>query len=145
MLRTLFLFLIAALLSSCNLAFHREWREALKHGPKPGLEGAWQGTWKSEVNGHHGRLRAVVAPARNQDGDHPIRYHATWMGILSGSYLTEHRVKAGQQVHTFTGQHEMPAWAGGRYTYGGTVKGDAFSACYECAKDKGTFTMQRVR
>jgi hypothetical protein len=145
MTRLLFLLIATAFLSSCSMTFHREWRAALKQGPKPGVEGAWQGTWKSDVNGHHGRLRAVVGPVKNAEGDHPFRYHATWANILSGSYLTSHRVKAVKGGSTFTGQHDMPGWAGGRYTYGGTVKGDEFSACYECAKDKGTFQMRRVR
>jgi hypothetical protein len=145
MTRSLLLFITALLLSSCSMTFHREWRAAVKQGPKPGVEGAWQGTWKSDVNGHHGRLRAVVGPVKNAEGDHAFRYHATWGNILSGSYLTDHRVKDGKGSSTFTGQHDMPNWAGGRYTYCGTVKGDEFNACYQCAKDKGTFQMKRVK
>jgi hypothetical protein len=143
----LFTFLTTALLSSCSMTFKREWREAVKAGPKPGVEGAWSGTWKSDVNGHHGRLRAVVGPVKNAEGDHDFRYHATWANIVSGSYLAQHRVQPARDKSgsTFTGQHDMPKWAGGRYTYSGTVKGDEFSACYQCAKDKGTFTMTRVR
>lgn len=143
--RFLCLLLTTTLLCSCSMTFKREWRAAIKSGPKAGVEGAWEGTWQSAANGHHGRLRAVVGPAKNAEGDHPFRYHATWGKILSGSYLTEHRVKPGKDSSTFTGQHDMPGWAGGRYMYGGTVKGDDFSACYECAKDKGTYTMKRVR
>jgi hypothetical protein len=145
MTRSLLFFITALFLSSCSMTFHREWRASVKQGPKPGVEGAWQGTWKSDVNGHHGRLRAVVGPVKNAEGDHAFRYHATWGNILSGSYLTDHRVKDGKGSSTFTGQHDMPNWAGGRYTYCGTVKGDEFSACYQCAKDKGTFQMKRVR
>lgn len=143
--RFLFLLLTATLLSSCSMTFKREWRAALKAGPKPGLEGAWEGSWQSATNGHHGRLRAVVSPKKNAEGDHDFRYHATWANIVSGSYLAQHRVKPGKDASTFTGLHDMPKWAGGRYTYSGTVKGDEFSACYECAKDKGSYTMKRVR
>ncbi|MES2595967.1 MAG: hypothetical protein V4662_11555 [Verrucomicrobiota bacterium] len=145
--RLLFLLLTTALLSSCSMTFKKEWRQALKAGPKPGVEGAWEGTWNSTASGHHGRLRAVVGPAKNAEGDHPFRYHATWGKILSGSYLADHRVKAakGKNGSTFTGQHDMPKWAGGRYTYTGTIKGDEFRADYECAMDKGTYTMKRVR
>ena len=143
--RFLFLLLTATLLSSCSMTFKREWRAALKAGPKPGIEGAWEGSWQSATNGHHGRLRAVVGPKKNAEGDHDFRYHATWANIVSGSYLAQHRVKPGKDASTFTGLHDMPKWAGGRYTYSGTVKGDEFSACYECAKDKGSYTMKRVR
>jgi len=39
----------------------------------------------------------------------------------------------------------MPDWAGGKYHYEGTIKGDDFNACYESAMDRGTYTMKRVR
>lgn len=141
----LLLSLTALLLSSCSSGFRRDWKAALQKGPSTGVAGAWEGSWKSEVNGHHGRLRCVVGPAKNAEGDHCFHYHATWAGILSGAYAADHRVVAGKKESTFTGQHDMPQWAGGRYTYSGTVKGDDFSACYQCAKDKGTFQMRRVR
>lgn len=145
MTRSLALLFISCLLVSCSSAFHREWKAALKAGKKPGVEGAWQGTWVSAANGHHGKLRCVVGPVKNAAGDHDFHYHATWQGIISGAYLAEHRVQAAKGGWTFSGQHDMPNWAGGRYTYGGTIQGDAFNACYQCAKDKGTFQMQRVK
>ncbi len=145
MIRFLSLALALICLSSCSLSFNREWRAARKDGPKAGVEGAWQGTWKSDVNGHHGSLRCVVGPVKNKEGDHCFHYHATWAHIFSGAYRADHRVTARKDSATFTGQHDMPEWAGGRYTYCGTVKGDSFSACYQCAKDKGTFEMKRVK
>ncbi len=148
MTRILSALLLTCLLSSCSLSFKREWKSARMAGPKPSVEGAWEGTWESAVNGHHGRLRSVVGPAKNAEGDHSFHYHATWAGILSGAYRVDHRVKAvkgAKDQWSFTGQHQMPKWAGGLYTYGGTVKGDRFSACYECKLDKGTFTMKRVK
>ncbi len=145
MTRSFILLLAASLLSSCSMSFHRDWRQAVKAGPKKGVEGAWVGTWHSDATGHHGRLRAVVGPAQNAEGDHAFRYHATWANILSGSFLASHRVKEGRESSTFTGTHDMPKWAGGRYTYCGTVKGDDFNACYQSAKDKGTFQMKRVK
>jgi len=145
MTRVLFLFCLTVLLSSCSLSFKREWKAALKNGPQTGIEGAWEGTWKSDANGHHGRLRSVVGPKKNQAGDHSFHYHATWAGILSGSYRADHRVRTEKGHLVFQGEHQMPGWAGGLYTYSGTVKGDEFSAQYECSMDKGTFQMKRVK
>lgn len=145
MTRLLPLLLISCLLASCSTAFKREWKTALKEGPKPGIEGAWQGTWLSAANGHHGNLRCVVGPAKNAQGDHEFHYHATWASLIGGAYRAIHNVKAGKGSSTFSGSHDMPKWAGGRYTYAGTVKGDSFNACYQCAKDRGTFQMKRVR
>ncbi|SKB06216.1 hypothetical protein SAMN02745166_04420 [Prosthecobacter debontii] len=142
----LFLLLcFAALLCSCSMSFHREWKAALKAGPQEGVEGAWEGTWQSDVNGHHGKLRSVVGPVKNAEGDHSFHYHATWGKILSGAYRADHRVRQVKNVSAFQGQHQMPNWAGGLYTYEGTVKGDDFKATYECSMDKGSFTMKRVR
>lgn len=146
MTRSLFLLLLLTItLSSCSTAFRREWKAATKQGPTTSVEGAWAGTWKSDVNGHHGRLRCVVGPAKDSRGTHDFHYHATWAGIFSGAYRAQHQVTAQKTGSAFTGTHDMPEWAGGRYTYGGTIEKDRFSACYQSAKDKGTFEMQRVK
>lgn len=144
------LLLLAALLScgflsSCSVAFNREWKAAVKADPKAGVEGAWAGTWKSEANGHHGKLRCIVGPAKNSRGDRDFHYHATWMGILSGAYRSTHQVTPTPSGATFQGQHQMPAWAGGLYTYKGTIKGGDFHATYECAKDHGAYALKRVQ
>ncbi|HEY1081123.1 MAG TPA: hypothetical protein VGE29_02615 [Prosthecobacter sp.] len=145
MARLLLLLSTALLLSSCSLSFKREWNAALETGPGNGVEGAWEGTWTSEASGHHGRLRCVVGPSINNQGDHSFHYHATWGGILSGAYRTRHHVTRQKAGYTFKGQHQMPGWAGGLYTYDGTVKSDEFKAAYECAKDYGRYEMKRVR
>jgi hypothetical protein len=145
MIRLSLTLLVACLLSSCSTAFKREWKTATALGPQSGIEGAWQGTWLSSANGHHGNLRCIVGPKKNVQGDHEFHYHATWAGLVGGAYRATHRMNVSKGASTFTGEHQMPRWAGGRYVYGGTIQGDAFNACYECSKDKGTFQMQRVR
>lgn len=137
----------ALLLSSCSTAFHREWKQAVKAGPRPGLTGAWQGTWRSETCGHYGTLRCVVGPEKPATGLHDFHYHATWAGILSGAYRAEHTASPAdpQGARSFFGSHRLPGWAGGLYTYRGSVQGDAFKATYRCAKDHGVFEMTRVK
>ncbi len=145
MTRHFLLLLISLSLCSCTLSFRREWQAATQKPTVSGVEGAWDGTWKSDVNGHHGHLRCVVGPAKNAEGAHDFHYHATWASIFRGAYRTEQRVTQNQKDISFTGTHDMPKWAGGRYTYLGTIQGDAFNATYQCAKDKGSFQMQRVK
>lgn len=145
MTRLFFLFFACCFLSSCSTAFKREWKVAVASPKQPGIEGAWQGTWVSSVNGHHGNLRCMVGPVKNAQGDREFHYHATWAGLVGGAYRAMHRVKTTQESATFSGEYLMPRWAGGRYVYGGTIKGDEFNACYQCSKDKGTFQMQRVK
>lgn len=135
------LFVLAAL-SSCGSEFRSAWKDSTT---TDGVNGKWEGTWLSMVNGHHGKLRCVVdSPSISQDV--PFFYHATWKSILSGSYKAIHHVeKKKDDTYVFKGDHQMPDWAGGKYHYEGTIKGDEFNACYECEIDRGTFTMKRVR
>lgn len=144
-------------LPSCGFAFRKAWKEGgynlapqcpissgpiYNHLPK----GKWEGTWLSDASGHHGDLRCVTSNTLNGQGDHEFFYHATWKKILSGSYKATHTVqKQKDGTYTFKGEHKMPNWAGGLYQYEGTIKGDEFKACYQCAMDKGTYTMKRVR
>jgi hypothetical protein len=138
---------LTCLLASCS-GFNREWRQALASDkPAPGaITGAWEGTWRSEVNGHHGKLRCIVAPeARPGSGTHDVRYHATWMGFLSAAYSTSHQVKKTPDGMTFSGEQRLPRWAGGIYRYEGTVKKDTFTSTYRCRLDHGVFEMRRAR
>lgn len=140
-LRLGLLVLALAFLPSCGSAFRQAW----KHAPaSTGVEGKWEGTWLSAVNGHTGTLKCVVTKSPKAEG-HEFFYRATWKKILSGSYKATHHVEKKSGTYAFKGDHLMPDWAGGKYHYEGTVKVDAFSACYESAMDRGTYTMKRVK
>jgi len=128
-------------LPSCGTAFRKAWSNA---PASSGVAGKWEGTWLSAVNGHTGTLKCVVTES-SKAGDHEFFYRATWKTILSGSYKTIQHVEKKNGAHVFKGDHQMPDWAGGKYHYEGTVNGDEFSACYECAMDRGTYTMRRVK
>lgn len=135
--------LVLSLLTSCGSEFRSAWR---KPGTSGGVEGRWEGTWLSAANGHHGRLRCAVSAPTNAQGDHDFFYRATWKSVLSGSFKSIHHVhKKKDGTYVFKGDHQMPEWAGGKYHYEGTVKGDDFNACYESSMDRGTFTMKRIR
>lgn len=143
MLRCFACVVVAIFSVSCSATFEREWREALRQGPREGVDGAWEGTWQSQVNGHHGRLRCVVA-AGTTEGERSFHYHATWAGTLSGSYRALHRVTRSRRGFVFAGSHRLPAWAGGLYRYDGTISGDDFLATYRCEQDHGFYRMKRV-
>lgn len=140
---------VLTLLPSCCSDFRAAWKKA---PVTESVEGKWAGTWQSAANGHHGKLRCVIdnprhaLVSRDLSSDHEFFYHATWMKILSGGYKTFHHVVQKKDgTYIFKGDHQMPDWAGGKYHYEGTIKGDVFNASYKCAKDRGTFTMERVR
>lgn len=137
--------LLACLLSSCaGPGFNRAWKNAGSL-PNDGVCGRWEGTWLSDVNGHHGRLRCVVSPPAEPNGPHQFFYHATWMRVLSGSYRAGHLVKpAGRERWTFTGEHRLPSWAGGLYHYEGSIQNGRFEATYHCELDRGHYHLHRV-
>lgn len=110
------------------------------------IEGRWEGTWHSDVNGHHGALRCIVGPAINKQGDREFTYNAVWKRVLSGSFRSVHRVKQAPPpcpAVVFSGTHQMPDWAGGLYHYDGGADGKRFTADYNSATDHGKFEMKR--
>jgi len=134
-------------LTSCSgPGFAKSWHRAKAVTSAHGVEGAWEGHWKSDFNEHRGRLFCAVAAAESPDQPHSFHYRATWMRILSGSYRAHHRVTSkGCDQWSFVGTHQMPAWAGGLYHYDGLIQEDTFTAKYRCEIDHGTFTMSRVK
>ncbi len=144
-LRRLLPVLLLPLLVSCaGPSFHRAWKKAA-NTPSDDVNGRWQGTWSSDTNGHHGRLRCVVTPPETPGGPHQFFYHATWMRVLSGAYKAGHQVQAaGRGRWNFSGEHQMPNWAGGLYRYEGTIENDQFQAKYRCKIDRGTYRLTRV-
>jgi hypothetical protein len=132
-------------LCSCSgIGFHRAWKKANAEPPADPFCGQWQGTWLSEFNQHNGKLRCVVSPPESPGEPHHFHYHATWMRILSGSYRARHTITpSGTSKWTLKGQHQMPGWAGGLYTYEGQLSPTSFNATYRCALDHGTFTLSR--
>ncbi len=125
-------------LASCGAGFRREWNRA---PAADGVHGRWSGSWKSEVNGHSGFLRCVV-----KEGSSPEKktfiYRAGWMKILATTINTEKVVTKTHEGWKFTGGKDLGSF--GEFSSTGTIKGDDFSARYESALDKGSFTMKRV-
>lgn len=133
-------------LNSCSgPGFAKSWRQAKSIPTASGVEGAWEGQWKSDSNGHQGRLQCVVAAPTTPNQPHSFHYRATWMRILSGSYRAKHQLTdKGPDRWSFVGTHQMPTWAGGLYHYDGVIREDTFTANYRCDIDHGIFTMKRV-
>lgn len=89
---------------------------------------------------------AASSPRRRpQAGRTNFFYRATWMRVLSGAYRAGHQVRAERDGHwTFSGEHQMPRWAGGLYRYQGVIADDQFQAEYRCQMDHGTYRLSRV-
>lgn len=135
---------ITSFLVSCS-GFRKDWQNALaSKAPAPGsIEGPWEGTWLSHVNGHKGRLRCLVGPEKTAAGERDFRYRATWKGFLSATFPSVHQVRKTNDGFKFSGEHRMADWAGGLYHYEGSVKNGRFSATYRCELDHGVFELSR--
>lgn len=147
------------MLASCSGGFNREWRKALADGggsARNGVAGAWQGTWRSDVNGHHGELRCIVSPVegdgRAEGGSAPrardgqstrFHYHATFMKVLSATYDVTHQVYRTKDGFTFSGDQELTGTGGGLYHYEGRGTPERFSATFRSATDSGVFELKR--
>lgn len=109
-------------------------------GQEPQLNGRWSGYWVSDVNGHHGPLRAVVRP---QDPD-------TYRVIFSGRFakVIPFRYTATMQV-IGRGEDVLILATERRVGFRGTFRTTAvvshthFDATFTSPRDYGRFVLMR--
>lgn len=144
-LRSLFLILAIttySFLAGCS-TFNRDWK-AMEQEPVPstGMEGRWEGTWRSDASGHDGALRCIIT--RKEDESLFARYHAKYGGFLTFEYDMPMTVQRDGETYRFTAEADLGWLAGGIYEYDGTVVGDDFTSTYKSKSDHGTFLMRHV-
>src|SRR5262245_66518940 len=109
------LLLLAIAMCGCS-TFERDWRQATVPPPNENsIEGRWEGTWKSDVNGHHGGLRCVMV--RETNSLYQALFHATYHGISHFSYTVPLDVQlpdVGRESHIATVLCKL---ASGSYCY----------------------------
>jgi hypothetical protein len=123
-------------------SFHSDWKQRAALTPAPdSLEGRWQGTWLSDVNGHTGKLRCIVTKI---EGDqYQFKYWATFWKIFRASYTVYFDAKKNGATYQLTGTSDLGWLGGGTYAYQGTVSGTNFTATYKSKADHGIFKMAR--
>jgi hypothetical protein len=115
---------------------------------KPKVTGPWEGYWKSDVNGHTGKLRAIAQPGTpavpvdGASGRYIFRYHATWAKVLSGGYTSPHDVVR-QRDGSFRVSGEKDIAFIATYLSDGTIRGEAFDSTYRSSGDRGVFVLRR--
>lgn len=123
-------------------SFDTAWVEACKQPVSANsIEGCWEGTWLSDVNGHDGSLRCVIT--RIDDGLYKARFHAVYRKVIGFGYTVRLRTTETNGVAHFSGEANLGWWAGGLYHYEGSVEGTNFLSTYSCKYDHGTFRMAR--
>ena len=108
--------------------------------PAYDIQGRWQGTWLSEVNGHTGKLHCLVA--KQDDGKYQARYHAKYRKILSFGYTVALDATQTNGIYKFSGEADL-GWAGGVYRYEGQASSTNFLSTYKSKHDHGIFQMSR--
>ena len=144
-------FLIATL-ASCSLGYDRQWRKAASaNAAAPSdLTGAWEGTWKSQANGHTGTLKAIVTKAETPASDkakpgkeqYVFTYKATWKRILTGVIEATHEAQKKGNHYTLSGQKDLGAF-GGIFSFTGESTPSEFHADYKAKLDHGVFDLKR--
>jgi hypothetical protein len=132
---------LAGLLAGCS-SFERDWRAAaaLPAAADP-LLGRWEGTWRSEVNGHHGGLRAIIT--RDAAGVYQARYRATYASLFSFEHSLPMKVEREGGGARFEGSADLGWLAGGVYTYAGQAGEGRYTSTYRSKHDHGLFELQR--
>ena len=133
-----------AAVTGCS-SFEKRWREAVAKAPTHPVLGPWEGSWRSDVNGHAGRLRLIVsADAASATGDRAdFTYRASW-SALQGTFETKQPLTFQRNGGwTSEGDWELPAWAGGLYRYRMEGSRDAVQATFRARRDYGTFSFRR--
>jgi hypothetical protein len=134
--------LLAALFTGGCSSFRNEWNAAAKQPPALGeITGRWQGTWQSDENGHHGKLKCVVSKV--DDSHYHVSYYATYKSILHFSYVASLQAEKKDSELIFKGDADLGALAGGVYTYEGRANPTNFFSTYNCKYDHGTYQLAR--
>ncbi|WP_138087703.1 hypothetical protein [Phragmitibacter flavus] len=136
-------------LTSCAIPYNHAWNQAAATSSTTAptdLSGAWQGTWRSEGTGHHGKLRAIVSPDPDpkQPNAWTFRYHATWAKFLSGGYKAHHiATPQPDQSYKISGEQNLGKLFGGIFKYDGNATSTHFKATYQSKADHGVFELTR--
>ena len=133
---------VALVFSMGCSSFDRDWKRAASlPATTNDIAGRWEGTWRSDVNGHNGRLRCLMT--KTNESTYEARYHAKYWKIFSFSYTVPMRVRRDPTGFTFTGDANLGKLAGGIYEYRGFASPTNFFATYVSKHDHGTFRMGR--
>lgn len=133
---------IIPLLTGC-CTFERDWNSAQSYANSgDDIAGCWEGTWQSDVDGHHGKLRAIIT--RQGESYYQAHFKATYAKIVPFSFDVPLTVTNDTGLLLFEGQADLGFLAGGTYTYTGQATPSDFTASYCAQKDQGTFTMSRI-
>lgn len=129
------------LLCGCS-SFNRDWRKAAHQPVAPdAIEGRWEGSWISDVNGHSGKLRCLLT--REEADRYRAHFRATYWKVLRFSYAVPLEFHAHDTGWEFNGEANLGKLAGGVYYYEGRASLTNLHSTYHSKYDHGRFELHR--
>ncbi len=145
-MKRLWLLLASLLFASCS-KYSGDFQTATKNFKPKAVPltaaGPWQGTWKSDVNGHTGPLWCIVTQDKKDPTIWNFRYRAGWGILKFGDY--NHPVKTKLDANgklPLAGKMTLPKNFG-TYKVVGVLTPTKFDVRYQGNGDKGTMTLTR--
>lgn len=136
------LLLSALFLTSCGSSYHSAFKKA-KQPAGNTVEGAWKGTWQSNINGHHGPLWCIVTQNKETSSQWNFRYRAGWSVLQFGDFLHQTPAKLDPNGNLpLTGRMILPNNFG-TYSVEGQLTPTQFNLRYQGSGDRGTITLIR--
>ena len=132
-----------ALVLACGCSsFNRDWRKAAHQAvPVGSIEGRWEGSWISDVNSHHGKLRCLMT---HEEGDrYRARFWATYWKVFRFTYAVPLEFQAHDIGWEFNGEANLGRLAGGVYYYEGRATLTNLHSTYRSKYDHGRFELRR--
>jgi hypothetical protein len=135
--------LAGLLLFHSGCVFQRDWR-ASQCCPTvaEGIEGPWEGRWKSEATGREGRVKAVVT--RTGDATYVVQFQSTKLGVIPSNLDVPMQVSFEDRQYVFSGEVDRNVLAGGSFQYAGYANREHFHTTYKTERDHGVFELTRV-
>ena len=130
----------ALLLTGCS-SFNKEWKAATQATSHAGVDGPWQGEWRSDKNNHHGELRCVLT--QTSPTSFRAHYRAKFFKIFRYTYAATLNGRETNGVVALQGSADLGKLAGGVYTYEGMVTTNSFTSSYKSRHDHGKYVMSR--
>lgn len=137
--RTALGMLLVVAATGCS-SFNRDWKSTAATPGATGMAGCWDGDWRSDANGHHGRLRAIATPIGPDQ--YRVRFRANYAGIFRFNYAMDMAVRRDRDGQSgFEGEANLGLW--GVYRCAGTLGTNTLQARYDATHDQGVFRLNR--
>jgi len=135
--------LLCLLLATGCSSFRSDWHDAACFDCQTvGLEGRWEGTWCSHVNGHHGKLKAIIT--KQSENCYYAQFRATYAKVLPFGFDTPLSVTESDGIYHLEGQADLGWLAGGTFNCCGSANACELESGYCAPNDHGAFSLRRV-